>query len=66
MKTITVKICPTFQAERDKEFLEANGIRAAVVPHTKSPTAYVGDTQVSEIVVREDELQKAKELLDLE
>jgi len=66
MKTVTLVICPTFEAERDKIILENNGIRAVVVPHFKSPQAYVGDSQTSEIVVREDELEKAKELLGIE
>ena len=66
MKTVTLITCPTYQAERDKNILEANGVRAVVVPHYKSPQAYVGDSQTSEILVREDELEQAKELLGLE
>ncbi|OQY32001.1 MAG: hypothetical protein B6I38_05140 [Anaerolineaceae bacterium 4572_5.1] len=66
MKTVTLIICPTFQAQRDKIILENNGIRAVVVPHFTSPQAYVGDSQTSEIIVRDDELEQAKELLGIE
>ena len=66
MKTVTLITCPTFEAERDKIILENNGVSAMVVPHFKSPQAYVGDSHVSEIIVRADELEKAQELLGIE
>ncbi len=66
MKTVTLLTSPTFEAQRDALILENNGIKAVVVPHFKSPQAYVGDSQASEIIVREDELERAKELLGLD
>lgn len=65
MKTVTLKICPTYEAERDKNILQAHDLRAVVVPYYKSPTFYVGDNQLSQILVREDELEKARQLLDI-
>lgn len=66
MKTVTLKVCPTYEAERDKNILQANGLKAVVVPYYKSPSFYVGDNQQSELVVREDEVQKAREILKLD
>lgn len=65
MKTVTLKICPTYEAERDKNILQAHDLKAVVVPYYKSPTFYVGDNQLSQILVREDELEKARQLLDI-
>ncbi len=66
MKTVTLKVCPTYEAERDKNILEAHGLKAVVVPYYKSPSFYTGDIQQSELVVREDEVSKARELLDMD
>jgi hypothetical protein len=65
MKTVTLKICPTYEAERDKNILQAHDLRVVVVPYYKSPTFYVGDNQLSQILVREDELEKARQVLDI-
>ncbi len=65
MKTVTLKICPTYEAERDKNILQAHDLKAVVVPYYKSPTFYVGDNQLSQILVREDELEKARQLLSV-
>ena len=65
MKTITLNISPTVEAIRDKAILEEAGITAVVVPHYKAPSFYVGDNQVSELLIREDQEQKARELLGL-
>lgn len=65
MKTVTLKICPTYEAERDKNILQAHDLKAVVVPYYKSPTFYVGDNQLSQILVREDELEKARQLLNV-
>lgn len=66
MKTLTLKTCPTYEAERDRLILEENGVRAVVIPHYKSPQAYVGDSMNSELLVREDQLEEAKAILGLE
>jgi len=66
MKTITLKICPTHEAERDKNILTAHGLKAEVVPYYKSPSFYVGDNQQSELLVREDELEEARQLLNMD
>lgn len=65
MKTVTLTICPTHEAERDKSILEEHGIKAVVVPHYKSPSHVVGDDQQSELLVREDELEKARQVLNI-
>lgn len=65
MKTITLRICPTVEAIRDKAILEQDGILAVVVPHYKAPSFYVGDNQISELLVREDQELQAREILDL-
>ena len=65
MKTITLNISPTVEAIRDKAILEEAGITAVVVPHYKAPSFYVGDNQVSELLIREDQEAKARELLGL-
>ena len=65
IKTITLNIGPTVEAIRDQAILEENGIRAVVVPYYKAPSFYVGDNQLSELLVREDQLESARELLGL-
>ena len=65
MKTITLRICPTVEANRDKSILENNGIRAVVVPHYKAPSFYVGDSQISELLVREDQEDNSRNILGL-
>lgn len=66
MKTITINILPTVEANRDQQILKENGIVSAVVPHIKSPSSYVGDSMFSELVVREDQVAQAREILGLE
>lgn len=65
IKTRTLNIGPTVEAIRDQAILEENGIRAVVVPYYKAPSFYVGDNQLSELLVREDQLEGARELLGL-
>jgi hypothetical protein len=65
MKSITLYIKPTVEAIRDKSILEQNGIRSVVVPYYKAPSFYVGDNQLSQLLVREDQLDQARELLEL-
>ena len=65
MKSVTLTIMPTVEAIRDQAILEENGIRAVVVPHYKAPSFYVGDNQISELIVLENELEKAREILGL-
>ncbi len=65
MKTITLNISPTVEAIRDKAILEESGITAVVVPHYKTPSFYVGDNQISELLIREDQEEQARELLGL-
>ena len=65
IKTITLNIGSTVEANRDKSILEENGIRAVVVPYYKAPSFYVGDNLLSELLVREDQLDQARELLGL-
>ena len=65
MKSVTLSILPTVEAIRDQSILEENGIRAVVVPHYKAPSFYVGDNQFSELLVLENELEKAREILGL-
>ncbi len=65
IKTRTLNIGPTFEAIRDQAILEEKGIRAVVVPYYKAPSFYVGDNQLSELLVREDQLEGARELLGL-
>lgn len=65
MKTITLRICPTVEAIRDQSILEENGIRAVVVPYYKAPSFYVGDNLTSELLVREDEEEKSRNILGL-
>lgn len=66
MKTIIINILPTVEANRDHEILKGHGIISVVVPHTKSPSSYVGDSMYSELVVREDQVVQAREILDIE
>jgi len=65
MKTVTIKICPTVEANRDQEILKSEEIEAAVLPHQTAPLFYVGDSHLSELVVREDQEQRAREILGL-
>ena len=65
MKTITLRICPTVEAIRDQSILEENGIRAVVVPYYKAPSFYVGDNQISELLIRQDEEEKSRNILGL-
>ena len=65
MKSITLNIQPTVEAIRDQKVLEENGIRAVVVPHYKAPSFVVGDNQISELLVLESELEKARQILGL-
>jgi hypothetical protein len=65
MKTITLRICPTVEAIRDKAILEEDGVLAVVVPHYKAPSFYVGDNQISELLVREDQESQARKILQL-
>ncbi len=65
MKSVTLVIEPTVEAIRDQKILEDNGIRAVVIPHYKAPSFYVGDNQISELLVMENEVEKARQILDL-
>jgi hypothetical protein len=65
MKSVRLVIQPTVEAIRDQSILEENGIRAVVIPHYKAPSFYVGDNQVSELLVLENELEKARQILNL-
>ena len=65
MKSITLNIQPTVEAIRDQSILEENGIRAVVVPHYKAPSFYVGDNQISELLVMDNHEKEAREILGL-
>jgi hypothetical protein len=65
MKSIRLNIQPTVEAIRDKQILQENGIRAEVIPHYKAPSFYVGDQQVSELLVLESEVEQAREILGI-
>lgn len=65
MKSIALNIQPTVEAIRDQSILEENGIRAVVVPYYKAPSFYVGDNQISELLVMENQEQQAREILGL-
>jgi hypothetical protein len=65
MKTITLRISRTVEAYRDQTILEEHGILAVVVPHFKAPAFYVGDNQISELLVREDQEEQAREILGI-
>ncbi len=65
MKSITINIQPTVEAIRDQSILEENGIRAVVVPYYKAPSFFMGDSQVSELLVMDHEEKKAREILGL-
>jgi len=65
MKSITLNIQPTVEAIRDQSILEEYGIRAVVVPYYKAPSFYVGDNQTSELLVMDDQAEKAREILGL-
>ena len=65
MKTVTLRICPTVEAIRDQAILENHGILSVVVPHHIAPSFYVGDNQISELLVRDDQVINAREILEL-
>jgi len=65
MKSIVLRISPTVEAIRDQAILEENGIRAVVVPYYKAPSFYVGDNQISELLVMDDQEKKAREILEI-
>jgi hypothetical protein len=65
MKSVTLSILTTVEAIRDQSILEENGVRAVVVPHYKAPSFYVGDNQISELLVLESEEEKARQILGL-
>ncbi len=65
MKSITLNILPTIEAIRDQSILEENGIRAVVVPHYKAPSFFVGDNQISELLVMDHQEKEAREILGL-
>lgn len=65
MKSITLNIQPTVEAIRDQAILEENGIRAVVVPYYKAPSFYVGDNQISELLVMDHQEQEARKILGL-
>jgi hypothetical protein len=65
MKSVTLNIQPTVEAIRDASILEENGIRAVVVPHYKAPSFYVGDNQISELLVMDHQEKAAREILGL-
>ena len=65
MKSIRLNILPTVEAVRDQSILEEHGIRAVVVPHYKTPSFVVGDSQVSELLVLESEQERARQILGL-
>lgn len=66
MKSVTLKIQSTVEAIRDQAILEENGIRSEVIPYYKAPSFYTGDNQVSELLVMDYEVDKAREILGLE
>ncbi len=65
MKSVRLNIQPTVEAIRDQNILEQNGIRAEVVPHYKAPSFYVGDNQISELLVMDYDVEKARQILNL-
>ena len=65
MKSVTLSIQPTVEAIRDQAILEEHGIRAVVVPHYKAPSFYVGDNQISELLVMDSKLEEARQILGL-
>jgi hypothetical protein len=65
MKSITLQITRTVEAIRDKAILEESGIKAVVVPYYKAPSFYVGDNQLSELLVMEDKVTEAREILGI-
>ena len=65
MKSITLNIQPTVEAIRDQSILEENGIRAVVVPYHKAPSFYVGDNQISELLVMDHQEKEARDILGL-
>jgi hypothetical protein len=65
MKSITLAIMPTVEAIRDQSILEEHGIKSVVVPHYKAPSFYVGDNQISELLVLAAEEEKARQILNL-
>lgn len=65
MRSVRLNIQPTVEAIRDQSILEENGIRAEVVPHYKAPSFYVGDNQISELLVMDYDVGKARQILNL-
>jgi hypothetical protein len=65
MRSVRLNIQPTVEAIRDQNILEQNGIRAEVVPHYKAPSFYVGDNQLSELLVMDYDVEKARQILNL-
>ena len=65
MKSITLNIQPTVEAIRDQSILEENGIRAVIVPYHKAPSFYVGDNQISELLVMDHQEKEARDILGL-
>ena len=65
MKSVTLSISPTVEAIRDQSILKEHGIKAVVVPHYKAPSFYVGDNQISELLVLDYEEEKARKILEL-
>ena len=66
MKSVSLGVQPTVEAIRDQAILKENGIRSEVVPYYKSPSFYTGDNQVSELLVMDYEVEKAREILGIE
>jgi hypothetical protein len=65
MKSVILNIQPTVEAIRDQAILEERGIRAVVVPYYKAPSFYVGDNQLSELLVMDHQEKEAREVLGL-
>jgi hypothetical protein len=65
MKSVTLAILPTVEAIRDQSILEEQGIKSVVVPYYKAPSFYVGDNQVSELLVLSNQEDKARQILNL-
>ncbi len=65
MRSVRLSIQATVDANRDQAILEENGIRAVVIPHYKAPSFVVGDNQLAELLVMENDLEKARQVLGL-
>jgi hypothetical protein len=53
------------EAIRDQAILEENGIKSEIIPYYKSPSFYTGDNQVSELLVMDYEVEKARKILGI-